>query len=91
VREIQDNGEKAWALQELARTLVQTGHTDQVLQFWGDAFILARLLGREPILKMLQHSASALATLDQGRTLWQVSEAVMEVEGWWSGRIKVEG
>ena len=32
-----------------------------------------------------------LAALDQGETLWQVYEAVLEVEGWWGRRMKVEG
>jgi hypothetical protein len=28
-------------------------------------------------------SAASLAKLDEGKTLWQVFEAMMEVDGWW--------
>jgi tetratricopeptide (TPR) repeat protein len=80
------------AFPEAIQLLVQMGQPKQVRQVLRDAFTIVRLAGRERVFETLKYSASALAALDQGETLWRVYEAVMEVEGWWgTERMKAEG
>lgn len=88
---IEDEVAKALAFRLVAFMLTTTGQPDQAQSFLRNSFNMARLVGREFVFDMLGTGAQDLAALDQGETLWQVYQAVMEVEGWWSGRMKDEG
>ncbi|MCL4301570.1 MAG: hypothetical protein KJ077_38070 [Anaerolineae bacterium] len=89
---IEDEVLKAVALSGVAQALAQAGGSMPVQQIWRDVFATARLAGRKRIFETLQDSTMALVALDQGETLWQVYQAVMEVEGWWgTERMKAEG
>jgi tetratricopeptide (TPR) repeat protein len=48
-----------------------------------DALLAARHGSRERLFEMLGDTASALADLDGGQTLWHVFESVRAVEAWW--------
>jgi hypothetical protein len=50
------------------RLALQTGHT----------------LGRPTVFKALQAQARHIASLHDGNTLWQIYQAVQEVDSWWS-------
>ncbi|MBE7468959.1 MAG: hypothetical protein DPW09_03360 [Anaerolineae bacterium] len=82
--------QKKAALRDITQALAQAGRTTEAYPIWRDFFI-STFLSRKRAFTILQHSAPALAALDQGETLWQVYQAVMEVEGWWSERRKDEG
>jgi hypothetical protein len=49
------------------------------------ALTTARLDGRENVLGVLELDGQVdlLAALDQSETLWEVYEAIQEVDGWW--------
>lgn len=74
---------KASVMNEVARVMGCVGQLNQAWYILRRLFTKARLLDRKSVLDVLEHGAMALATLDQGETLWQVYEAIMEVEGWW--------
>jgi hypothetical protein len=88
---VDDDQHKVITLNKIAQALAQAGHPIRARQVLLDTFTIARLTGRTSVFEMLQYNAPTLAILDQGETLWQVYEAVMEVEGWWgSGRMRDE-
>ncbi len=43
----------------------------------------ARLSSRESVFNALQQVVPAIASIDDGHTLWSIFESVMEVESWW--------
>jgi hypothetical protein len=71
-------------LGEAVKPLVQAEQQEEAWHALCAAFTEARPAGRSEVFEVLQDRASALAALDQGQTLWQVYEAVMEVDSWWS-------
>ena len=49
-----------------------------------------RPIRRESLFLLLGGLASNLAALDQGETLWQIYQAIMEVESWWNSNLAQE-
>ena len=49
-----------------------------------EAFIAVRLAGRDAVFRALCDVAHVLADIDQGQILWEVYEALQEVDAWWS-------
>jgi tetratricopeptide (TPR) repeat protein len=80
---IEDEWHKVHMLSGMNQLLIKTGQEEFVRRALRSAFTLIPLVGRKGVLRVLQKSAMALAGLDQGQTLWQVYQAVMEVESWW--------
>ncbi|HKH86534.1 MAG TPA: hypothetical protein VKA40_08285 [Nitrososphaera sp.] len=44
----------------------------------------ARFSGQQTVLETLAVGASTIAAIDQGQTPWQVYQALVEIERWWS-------
>ena len=80
---LRDEWDRALALSGVARTLYQLDEGQRALRVLRDAFDHARLAGRDCVFEVLERAAFVLAAIDKGRTLWQVYEAVIEVESWW--------
>jgi tetratricopeptide (TPR) repeat protein len=82
-RAITDEGQRAYALRDMAQALDQEGNVAEALRVWQIALQEARWVGCGQVFQVLGSGASLLARLDEGQTLWAVYEAVMEIEGWW--------
>jgi len=55
---------------------------EQRLSFIKDRFAAAQNFGLEKVLNELEYSASFIASIDDGQTLWKIYEAVVEVDDW---------
>lgn len=71
-------------LNTLTQVILHAGQPVKAQQIWCDNFIMARLSGRDEVFVTLSHSAAILAAFDLGETLWQVYEAIVETEEWWT-------
>ena len=80
---IQDERSKASGLSDVAQAIGWTGQEMKALQVFLNAFRTSRLAGRQGIFEVLESGANRLAAIDKGQTLWKISEAIQEVDGWW--------
>jgi tetratricopeptide (TPR) repeat protein len=81
------NYQRARRLSEAAQILTNGGESQKGLHVLQIALHSAMLAGHEALLDTLAKGASTLAAIDQGHTLWQIYEAILEIEGWWSATI----
>jgi hypothetical protein len=44
---------------------------------------------RKNIFKMLSAGARVISTIDQGQTLWQIYEQVIDIESWWTAELQI--
>jgi hypothetical protein len=79
-----DKNEKALILSAVAKVLTDGGEPQKGKYILQAALNSARLAGQETVLNTLATGASTVAAIDQGRTLWQAYQALLEVESWWS-------
>jgi hypothetical protein len=80
---IEDEGVRPRAEVRVIRTYAAIGQYHHALARWHDDLAVARASGRRPLFDLIGAEASALAAHDQGLTLWNIYEAVNEVEAWW--------
>jgi hypothetical protein len=80
---IQDTGFKATRLSRAAQTLAQMEERDNAFPALRLASTRARMENRRKVFSILEEQADLLAALDQDATLWQVYEAIQEVDSWW--------
>ena len=79
-----DPYQKASILSDTAKTLDSAGYHDKAIALLRLALHSARRAGREGVLETLASTTSALMSIDQGRTLWQIYESMCDVDAWWS-------
>jgi tetratricopeptide (TPR) repeat protein len=80
---IEDEAVRQLAEVRVIRTYAAIGQYDRALARWHDDLAIARASGRAPLFDLIGAEASALAAHGQGLTLWNIYEAVSEVETWW--------
>ena len=80
---IQEEGPRSKGLGAIAASLDRLGLHQQANSILRSAFTTSRFAGRDSVFVVLQHRAAMLGSHDSGRTLWQVYEAIREVDGWW--------
>jgi hypothetical protein len=79
-----DKNEKAPILSYVAKVLTEGSEPEKGKPLLQAALSSARFSGQQTVLETLPVGASAIAAIDQGQTLWQVYQALLEVERWWS-------
>jgi hypothetical protein len=81
-----DESVRSRVVARVIRTYAAIGeHEHRVaLEYWHKYLPAACASGRRRLFDLLGAGAGALASDAQGRTLWNIHEAVTEVEGWWN-------
>jgi hypothetical protein len=73
-----------------AMALAKMNQCDQAISLWGKELKFQSIDSSEErfkldnFLEILGMGAPFITSLDQGRTLWKIYEAVVEVESWWT-------
>ena len=80
---IEHASDRARALAEIAQVWSQTGQHEQAFRLWRAELGKALSTSYSEFMRVLGESASSIAPIDRGQTLWKVYEAVREVESWW--------
>ncbi|MCK5292782.1 MAG: hypothetical protein KAR39_12305 [Thermoplasmata archaeon] len=80
---ITDLDKRACALADVSQALVQAERQQQGLEVARLAMKTARFAGLGTLLDVLRVVATAIATVENGRTLWEAFESMSEIEGWW--------
>jgi hypothetical protein len=83
VDDVEDK-EKALIHSEAAQTLALAGRPEAAATLLHTALKMAYLHGREAVLHVLTAGVLALASVDQGTSLWQGYQALVDVDSWWS-------
>jgi hypothetical protein len=79
--EIGDDESEVRALSGVAEALAGDREGREVFR---RAMLTARFASRESVFYALNTCATLLADLDKGKTLWQITEKIVEVDSWWS-------
>ena len=79
-----DESVRSRARVRVIRTYAAIGEHSVALEYWHKDLPDACAGGRARLFDLLGAGAGALASEAQGRTLWNIYEAVTEVEGWWN-------
>ncbi len=74
---------KAQVLCRLSELLTQKQAPEKGLDIWKAAFNGAETRGREEMWELLGTGAGTLAAVDGGATLWNIYQAVSQIETWW--------
>jgi tetratricopeptide (TPR) repeat protein len=80
---IQDTKIRIQVLVYISLSLYHQGEKERALVKWEMALQDARWIDVEQVLQVLGSGAFMLAQIDDGKILWEVFEAVQEIEGWW--------
>lgn len=67
----------------VAHSLDLVGLHDEAMVAVQAALLQARYAGRDSVLEVLAEGVPALAALDNGDTVWQLYQAIEEIDGWW--------
>ena len=68
----------------LAHSLEIAGLHDQAVEILQVALLQSRYLGRDSVLQVLAEGSPVLAAIDNGATVWQIYQAIQEIESWWN-------
>lgn len=71
------------ASSRIGQELTRVGQLDKARNLLKSTFSSPILDGRSSFFTVLQNGATTLALLDNGKTLWQIYQAIQEVDGWW--------
>jgi hypothetical protein len=80
--EMLDMNQKAAILSIVAKALTNAGQCEKGLNLFRVALNSAKLAGWDTVLETIANGASTIAATDDGETLWQVYESIVEVEDW---------
>ena len=80
---IEGHAGKAVALGDISQVLAELDQHEEAQQTLVAAFNNARQTSRSQVFEVLEKGASTLSTRSQHETLWNLYQAVQEVDGWW--------
>jgi tetratricopeptide (TPR) repeat protein len=75
---------RAEALSGIAAAIHAVGEKPRSVDIWREALKAARIDSRWKVFGTLDDGAPLLYDVDAGETLWSISEALREIEGWWA-------
>jgi tetratricopeptide (TPR) repeat protein len=81
---LSDLSSRAEALSGIAAAVHAAGEKSRSVDIWREALKAARIDSRWKVLGTLDDDAPLLYDVDAGETLWSISEALREIEGWWA-------
>jgi tetratricopeptide (TPR) repeat protein len=81
---LSDLSSRAEALSGIAAAVHAAGEKSRSVDIWREALKAARIDSRWKVLGTLDDGAPLLYDMDAGETLWSISEALREIEGWWA-------
>ncbi len=79
----QESAEKATLLSEVARAWDLVGRKEPALEALYAALASAYLAGRNKVLEVLEACTPLLASIENGRVLWEVYMMIQEIDSWW--------
>jgi hypothetical protein len=82
-RAIPDEWYKAQTLARVAEELRKIGASEGAQRVCAQAFMTARLAGRETVFIVLKQSVDLLKEIRNGEALWQIYRAIQPVNSWW--------
>jgi tetratricopeptide (TPR) repeat protein len=83
-RALSDLSSRAEALSGIAAAVHAAGEKSRSVDIWREALKAARIDSRWKVFGTLDDGAPLLYDVDSGETLWSISEALREIEGWWA-------
>jgi len=84
---LSDLSSRAEALSGIAAAVHAAGEKSRSVDIWREALKAARIHSRWKVLGTLDDDAPLLYDVDAGETLWCISEALREIEGWWAAQV----
>jgi hypothetical protein len=81
-----NKNEKVLILSNVAKVLTEGGEPEKRKRLLQGALSSARFSEQQTVLERLPIGASTIEAIDQGQIPWQVYQALLEVERWWSNK-----
>jgi tetratricopeptide (TPR) repeat protein len=79
-----EDKDKALIHSEAAQALAMAGRSQEACTLLHTALKIAYPHGREAVLHVLTAGVLALAAVDEGKSLWQGYQALVEIDRWWN-------